>query len=138
MKDAMEKLSCEESLNNSVLRPKYERMTSMRLNSIPWWLWLVPIVLLFLATERMPYGYYTLTRIIVCGFASCLVFVSREDIVVSRVWSAVFFCIAILFNPIIPIYLSRRTWYGFDVAAAIILASHLVFVRLGWMRAKGS
>jgi hypothetical protein len=88
--------------------------TPMRVNSIPWWLWLVPFALLLMATEKMPYGYYTLTGIIVCGFASCLVFVGWEDKVVSRIWSVVFGCIAVLFNPIIPIYLSRRTWFGLD------------------------
>jgi hypothetical protein len=112
--------------------------TPIRVNSIPWWLWLVPIALLFLATARMPYGYYTLTRIAVCGFASFLIFVGWEDSVGSRFWSAVLCCIAVLYNPIIPIYLSRRTWYDFDIAVAIILAAHLAFVRLGWMRTKGS
>jgi hypothetical protein len=86
----------------------------------------------------MLYGYYTLTRIVVCGFAFFLAFVGWEDRVVSRVWSAILCGIAVLFNPIIPIYLSRRTWYGFDVAAAIMLAAHLAFVRLRWMRTKGA
>ncbi len=110
----------------------------MRLNSVPWWLWIVPIVLLFMAAERMTYGYYALTRIVVCGFATFLAFVGWEDSVASRTWSAIFCCIAALFNPIIPIYLSRRTWYDFDVAVAAILAAHLALVRLGWMRTKRS
>jgi hypothetical protein len=109
----------------------------MRVSSIPWWLWLIPIALLFAATQRMPYGYYIFTRIVVCGFSSFLVFVGWEDSVPSRVWSAILCCIAILFNPIIPIYLSRSTWYDFDVVVAVILAAHLAFVRLGWMRTKG-
>ena len=112
--------------------------TFMRLSSMPWWLWLFPIVLLLLATERMPYGYYTLTRIVVCGFALFLAFVGWEDGVLRRVWSAILCGIALLFNPIIPIYLSRRIWYDFDVAVAMILAAHLAFVRLRWMRTKGS
>ena len=112
--------------------------TPIRVNSIPWWLWLVPIALLFVATERMPYGYYTFTRATVCGFASFLAFVGWKDSVESRIWSVIFGCIAILFNPIIPIYLSRGTWRGFDVGVAIILAAHLTFVRLGWLQTKGS
>jgi hypothetical protein len=31
---------------------------------------------------------------------------------------------AVLFNPIIPIYLSQSTWYDFDVGVAIVLAAH--------------
>jgi hypothetical protein len=93
-------------------------------------------MLLFVATEKMPYGYDTLTRIAVCGFVSFLAFVGWEDGVVSRICSAIFGCIAVLFNPIIPIYLSRRTWFRFDVGVAIILAAHLAFVRLGWLQTK--
>ena len=52
----------------------------------------------------------------------------------SRIWSVILGCVAVLFNPIIPIYLSRSTWYDFDVGVAIILAAHLAFVRLGWLQ----
>jgi hypothetical protein len=107
----------------------------MQFNQIPWWLWLIPIALLFIAIEKMPYGYYTLTRIVVCGFASFLVFVGWK---VSRIWSVILGCIAVLFNPIIPIFLSRSTWYDFDVGVAIIFGAHLAFMRLGWLRTKGS
>ncbi len=62
--------------------------TPMRVNSIPWWLWIIPIVLLFVAAERMPYGYYMLTRIVVCGFAAFLAFVAWKESLSSRVWSA--------------------------------------------------
>lgn len=109
----------------------------MQVKSVPWWLWLIPIALLFAATQRMAYGYYTLTRIVVWGFSSFLVFVGWEDNVTSRVWSAILCCIAVLFNPIVPIYLSRSAWHEFDVAVAVILAAHLAFVRLGWLRTKG-
>jgi hypothetical protein len=110
----------------------------MRVSSIPWWLWLAPIALLLLATARMPYGYYTVTRIAVAGFACFLALVGWEDSVISRMWSAILGCVAVLFNPIIPIYLSRTAWHAFDIGVAIILTAHLVLVRLGWMRAKGS
>jgi hypothetical protein len=110
----------------------------MRVNSIPWWLWLVTIVLLFVATERMPYGYYTFTRIAVSGFAFFLAFVGWEDSLASRIWSVILCSIAVLFNPIIPIYLSRSTWHDVDVGVAIALAAHLVFLRLGWPQTKGS
>jgi hypothetical protein len=110
----------------------------MRINSIPWWLWLAPIALLFVAIAPMPYGYYTVTRIAVAGFACFLALVGWEDSAISRMWSAILGCVALLFNPIIPIYLSRTTWHVIDIGVAIILAADLVFVRLEWMRAKGS
>jgi hypothetical protein len=56
----------------------------------------------------------------------------------SRMWSAILGCVAVLFNPIIPIYLSRTAWHAFDIGVAIILTAHLVFVRLRRAQANGS
>jgi hypothetical protein len=75
-----------------------------------------------------------------CRRRICLLraLVGWDDSVISRMWSAILGCVALLFNPIVPIYLSRTAWHAFDIGVAIILTAHLVFVRLGWMRAKGS
>jgi hypothetical protein len=104
----------------------------MQFKSIPWWLWLIPTALLLIATARMPYGYYTVMRIVVCGFAGYLAYVAweQEDLV-SRSWAVAFGSIAILFNPIVPVYLKRATWFDIDVGVAIIFATHLIAVRLG-------
>jgi hypothetical protein len=112
---------------------------SMQIKSIPWWLWLLSIVVLLIATWKMPYGYYTLTRVVVCGVAALLAFASwQEETSTSKVWSAVFGVIAVFFNPIFPIYLKRVTWFYFDVGGALIFAAHLAFVRLSWLGAKRS
>ena len=103
----------------------------MRVRSIPWWLWLFAIGLLLVATERMPYGYYTFVRISVCLFAVVIACLGWSDDFLSRLWSAIFALTAILFNPIIPIHLSRHTWYPLDIGAAAIFAAHFAFVRLG-------
>jgi hypothetical protein len=108
------------------------------LKSIPWWVWLIPIALLLIAIERMPYGYYTFTRIVICGFAALFAFVAWEDSLVSRLWSAIFGLLAVLFNPLIPIYLSRGTWFYFDLLAAALFAAHLLFVRIMTIRTKNS
>ena len=97
----------------------------MQFKSIPWWLWLIPIVVLFVATERMLYGYYTFTRISVCGFAAFFAFLAWRGGIALRVWSAIFGLVAILFNPFLPIYLSRKVWYDLDVGVALIFAAHL-------------
>ena len=36
--------------------------------------------------------------------------------------------IAILFNPIIPIYLKRQTWFWIDLAAAAAILAHMLVV----------
>lgn len=99
----------------------------MQFKSIPWWLWLIPVALLFAATARFPYGYYTFTRIVVCGSAAAIAVLGWEN---ARPWSVLSGLLAILFNPIFPIYLHRRTWLYFDIGAAAMFAAHLIFVRL--------
>jgi hypothetical protein len=46
--------------------------------------------------------------------------------------------LAVLFNPLIPIYLSRGTWFYFDLLAAALFAAHLLFVRIMTIRTKNS
>ena len=103
----------------------------MQFRSVPWWLWLIPIGVLLIATSRMPYGFYTFTRIVVSVFAAYFAFVAWKGESLSQVWTAIFGLIAILFNPVIPIYLSRATWFYFDVGTALLIAVHLLFVRVG-------
>ncbi len=110
----------------------------MRLTSIPWWLWLTPIVLLLVATMRMPYGYYTFIRITVCGLAALFAVLGWEGGSASRIWSAILGLVAILFNPIFPIHLARGTWYGLDIGVAAIFAAHLACERLRWLENKRS
>jgi hypothetical protein len=73
----------------------------MNLKAIPWWLWLIPAAFLVVATARMPYGYYTFTRVVVCGFAVLLAVRGWDDGPMTRIWSVLLALLAILFNPII-------------------------------------
>jgi uncharacterized protein (DUF3820 family) len=111
---------------------------AMQLKSITWWLWLIPIAVLVIAVQRMPYGYYTFTRILVCVIATFLAWIGWEDSPSTRMWSMILGLIAVLFNPIFPIYLTRGTWYYLDLCAAVIFAGHLAFVRLEWLQTKSS
>jgi hypothetical protein len=112
----------------------------LQFKSIPWWLWLIPIVLLSVATARMPYGYYTFTRIVVCGSAAFITYISwkESENVISQLWAVVFGLIAVLFNPLVPIYLKRTTWFSIDIGIAIIFAVHLVIVRFELFRRKNA
>ncbi len=84
----------------------------------------------------MPYGYYTFTRIVVCGFAAVFAYLAWEGGSISRIWAAVLGLVAVLFNPIFLIYLARKTWYMLDIGVAAVFAAHLVFTRLGQSRVK--
>ena len=73
--------------------------------------------MLLLAIADLPYGYYTILRIIVTIVAGITAFIASEQD--NEAWMIFFGAIAILFNPIIPIYLDKDTWVVIDVVVAI-------------------
>ena len=86
------------------------------------WVFLVPIVLLLIGLADLPTGYYTIVRIVVClvsALSSYWSFKTDEKIGVATV---TFAFLAILFNPIIPVYLQDKdAWTVIDIAAAALL-----------------
>ena len=79
---------------------------------------ILTIFMLFGAIAEWPYGYYTLLRWITC-IASILVTLQAFEKNIE--WAkVVFIVIAILFNPLAPIYLSRSTWVPLDIITAIL------------------
>lgn len=78
---------------------------------------ILSIFMLFGAIAEWPYGYYTLLRWTTCIASILVTFqVFEKDINWAKV---VFIIIAILFNPLTPIYLSRSTWIPIDITSAI-------------------
>jgi hypothetical protein len=83
--------------------------------------------MLLLALLRHPYSYYILLRWIVCGTAAYGTFTSIELEKSSWAWGLGI--IALLFNPIIPVYLSREIWAPVDVATALIFVMSIFTIR---------
>lgn len=72
--------------------------------------------LLLLAVGDWPYGFYTFLRIAVCITA---VFGAVQAFSTDQAgWGVTLAAIAILFNPVIPVYLSQATWAPIDVVCA--------------------
>jgi chromate transport protein ChrA len=99
-------------------------------NRIPWWVWPITAALLIIATFNLPYGYYTILRIVVCGFAVVVFFHTWENDTPTRKWPLTFAGMAILFNPLVPAHLDRATWFYLDMGAAIVIVAHLIAVRV--------
>lgn len=75
--------------------------------------------LLFIALADLPIGYYTLLRIIVTIGAITVVVMEFEN--GFNFWVITFGIIAIVFNPLIPIYLNDKdTWVPIDILVAIL------------------
>ena len=79
---------------------------------------ILSILMLFGAIAEWPYGYYTILRWITCISSILVVFQAFEK---NIDWvKVVFIIIAILFNPLAPIYLSRSTWVPLDIISATL------------------
>lgn len=85
------------------------------------------ITVLVWALDTHPYSYYTLLRWVVCAVAAFAAYIAHSELKTGWVW--VLGILAILFNPIIPVYLDRQTWAVIDILGATILLASLVFVR---------
>jgi hypothetical protein len=86
-------------------------------NSFTKYFIILSIFMLFGAIAEWPYGYYTLLRWITCIASMLVTFQAFEK---NIDWAKIIFIvIAILFNPLAPIYLSRSTWMPIDIITAI-------------------
>lgn len=86
---------------------------------------MLAIILLLLALFDLPYGYYNFLRIMIFIIScySIYVFYKYEKIL----WVWIFVIIAVLFNPIIPIYLDKSLWKIVDIVAVIIFLISFIF-----------
>ena len=79
----------------------------------------ISIIMLLMPTlGRLPYGFYTLLRLVVCLtsiFAAS--FAYKANI---RHWMYTMGLIALLFNPFIKIHFNKATWQLLDLGTAII------------------
>jgi len=79
---------------------------------------IIAAIILLFALAPWPYGYYQLLRFVVCGAALYIAFMAYNW---QKIWAAwLFGFIAVLFNPLIPIHLSREIWQTIDVVCGIL------------------
>ncbi|MCG2621414.1 hypothetical protein LVY72_05725 [Arthrobacter sp. I2-34] len=80
----------------------------------------IAVLLLVVAIAPMPLGYYTFLRwgVMIAAIAMCVI-ASRAG---QAAWLYALIPVAILFNPIAPVYLTRPIWFVLDIMAAGVLA----------------
>lgn len=81
----------------------------------------ITAVLLAIGCFSLPIGYYTFLRLVACGGAVAIIVADRErGVSFSNVLWAI---VAVLFNPILPVYLhSKPVWVVIDAAVALLFA----------------
>ena len=76
----------------------------------------------------LPIGYYTFVRIIITIGAVCIIV--NEPVKDLNFWRVAFGLIAIVFNPIIPVYLhDKAIWMPIDIIAAILFTIKLSILK---------
>lgn len=91
---------------------------------------LVASGMLFIAlSSGLPYGYFTLMRFVVCAVGIYLAIKMYEENKES-LWVWAFSFVAVLFNPIFPIYLKRAQWEVVDLVVGVFFVASIFLVRI--------
>jgi len=92
-----------------------ERLLQRRPHLIPS---LIAAAMLLGALAEWPYGYYQLLRLVTCGVS---VYIAALAYNWEKVWATwLFGFIAVLFNPLLPVHLSRGLWQPIDLICAVM------------------
>jgi hypothetical protein len=88
---------------------------------------IVAALMLLGALGDWPYGYYQLLRWVICG-AGIWVAVTAYNW--QKLWATwLFGIIAVLFNPLIPIHLSRELWQPIDLICALLFIVNIFLLK---------
>ena len=93
-------------------------------------IFLIPAAFLLIGIADMPIGYYTLLRIVVC-LSSCIIAYGSYSIEEKiNFGAALFGVIALLFNPIFPVYLQdKEIWTNIDLLSAIAFVGAGIYLK---------
>lgn len=79
------------------------------------------------ALGEWPYGYYRFLRLVICGAGAYTAFGVYERHRLRLAW--LLGVVAMLFNPIVPMYLPRAVWETLEVACAVLFIFAALIVK---------
>ena len=94
-----------------------------------WILWAGPVVVLVAALLPWPYGYYNFLRFCICGAASFLAYQQWTHDDAASKWVVILGAIALLYNPLVPIHLTREIWTVLNIGTAMAFVGHFRSLR---------
>jgi hypothetical protein len=80
-------------------------------------IWYVPAAMLVLAVAPLPYSYFMVLRLFVFAAAVFAVYHNQNRSGFGS-WVCTFLAIAVIFNPIFPVHLTKIIWVPIDLVAA--------------------
>lgn len=93
-------------------------MTPSNINLTKILCWIIAGALLF-ALAPLPIGYYTLLRFVVCLLSLYFVYTVYQQEKKISTSLLIFILIAIIFNPIKPLYFSKEVWRILDISGTL-------------------
>lgn len=88
---------------------------------------LITAAMLLWALARHPIGYYTVVRLLTAGVCLYAAYLAAQDNQTG--WAFIFGGMVILFQPLIPLRMTRQTWNYIDVIAALFLIASIAFFK---------
>jgi hypothetical protein len=90
------------------------------------------MLLLVIPSDLWPYSYYQVLRWVVTGTALFIAYIAYH--LEKEVWIWIMAIVAILFNPITPIYFSKETWASIDLITSITFLISIFRIRINEKR----
>ena len=87
---------------------------------------LIAAAMAFTAIADLPYGYYMLMRLVVCATAVYVIVIAAKSRQMWAVW--LYAILGLLFNPLMPVHLTKGIWQPLDflAATALVIAAFAV------------
>ena len=90
-------------------------MSGTGLKPLPAAVFIAPMAVLGFGILPMTYGFYTFLRLVVFGCAAWIAYRRYRDGQTN--WAVGFGLLAVAYNPLIPVFLSRPIWLPIDLFA---------------------
>ncbi len=82
-------------------------------------IFLIASISLFIALGDLPYAYYQLLRLFICGVGAYGAYLAYQQNKTG--WAWILGIIALLFNPFVKFYFGRETWKIVDLIGGVLL-----------------
>jgi hypothetical protein len=88
-------------------------------------IWYICMGALLVAALAMPYDYYNILRLFICG-SSIFLLVQHKSRWPGQTdnWTWGLIALAVVFNPVVPIHLPKTIWVMIDIASVVFLYKH--------------
>jgi hypothetical protein len=104
----------------------FKQVSSGRSIGAPKWVWFVPAGVAILALLGLVPGIYSIVRFVVFSFSLYICWLELQSEGRVKEWIVIFGLSAIIFNPLVPVFLPREIWVVLDITVAGLFLLHYV------------